>query len=154
MPLCDPCQTVIDKDALSVLVRRDDFGRSILCHLCRQQIFSENSKFEKGHRSFVFENPTKTLTPTPTQTSTQTPIQTCTQSPTQTSAADTVWYCKRCSARVWAKPRAFLGNIEPQGWWLCRTCIIEDERDKLDDSYNNAMKSIIKENVHKKNKYD
>ena len=45
-----------------------------------------------------------------------------------------IWNCKRCSARVWAKPRAFLGHIEPETWWWCRVCKIEHEREKPDES--------------------
>ena len=138
-PLCAPCQTVMNNDALAVLVRRNDFGGSILCHLCRQQIFSENATVAEGQKSFVFENPAKPLTQaqTPTQTQTQsqtqTPCSTDTSDTSDTSAEDTTWYCQRCSARVWANPRAFLGDIEPETWRWCRVCISEHEREKPDE---------------------
>jgi exonuclease VII large subunit len=131
-PLCAPCQAVMDHDAAAVMVRRDLRGNSILCSSCRQQIFSENSKVEKSQKSFVFENPAKPLTQalTPTLTQSQTLTQaltpTLTQSQTQT-AQDTIWNCKRCSARVWAKPRAFLGDTEPETWWWCRVCIRDSQ---------------------------
>ena len=143
-PLCAPCQAVMDHDAAAVMVRRDLRGNSILCSSCRQQIFSENSKVEKSQKSFVFENPAKPLTQA------QTPTLTQTQSQTQT-AQDTIWNCKRCSARVWAKPRAFLGNLQPETWWWCRVCISEREREKKDEGYNisNSSNNVTNKNLLK-----
>jgi hypothetical protein len=103
----------MNQDALAVLVRRNMDGNSILCPSCRQQIFSENAAVAKGQKSFVFENPAK---PTPTLT----------QTPTLTDQ-DALWNCKRCTAPVWAKPRAFLGDTEPETWWWCRVCIRDSQ---------------------------
>ena len=129
-PLCAPCQTVMNNDALAVLVRRNDFGGSILCHLCRQQIFSENATVAEGQKSFVFENPAKPLTQA------QTPTLTQTQSETQT-APDTIWNCKRCSARG------------------CRVCIIEHELVKQDKlQRQDADKQRITGSVYTRNTSD
>jgi DNA-directed RNA polymerase subunit RPC12/RpoP len=131
MPLCDHCQAVMNQDPLAALIRRNMDGHSILCQSCRQQIFLENAAVMDGQKSFVFENPAKLQTLTHAQTHTETPKQ----AQTPESAKYTVWNCKRCSARVWAKPRSFVGNIEPETWWWCRVCIREEinghERDKL-----------------------
>ena len=145
MPLCDHCQAVMNQDPLAALIRRNMDGHSILCQSCRQQIFLENAAVMDGQKSFVFENPAKLQTLTHAQTHTETPKQ----AQTPESAKYTVWNCKRCSARVWAKPRSFLGNIEPETWWWCRVCISEHARDKADEDYykNNKNDKNDKNNL-------
>ena len=32
------------------------------------------------------------------------------------------WYCQLCKSKVWAKPRMFHGENEPEDWWWCNTC--------------------------------
>ena len=125
MSLCMPCQAIVDENPLAILLRRDEDGNNLLCNNCRRTIYLNNKNAENGVHNFTFRRPT--LTPMPKNTS---PALYCEQAVTKSTNIDLAvnfaswqhWYCQLCKSRVWAQPRVFDGENEPQDWWWCNTC--------------------------------
>ena len=121
MSLCTPCQATVDEDPIAVLLRRDEFGNNLLCNNCRRTIYSNNVNAQNGFHTFTFENPntTQKKTAQPTLCTSSESVAICCASD---GASWERWYCKLCKSRVWAKPRTFDGENEPEDWLWCNTC--------------------------------
>jgi hypothetical protein len=128
MSLCSPCQAKIDADPTAVLLRRDEFGNNLLCNECRRAIYKNNVDAQNGLHNFTYERPNKTTQPTICPQTFASPTQTIaslgsqSQHPSAFDFSGEDWFCKRCHSRVWAHPRAFEGENEPEEWWWCNTC--------------------------------
>jgi hypothetical protein len=131
MSFCSPCQAQIDADPTAVLLRRDEFGNNMLCNECRRAIQKNNVDAQNGLHNFTYERPDKKLMTTQPTICPQTfasPTQTVaslgsqSQRPSAFDFSAEPWFCKRCHSRVWAHPRAFEGENEPEEWWWCNTC--------------------------------
>jgi len=125
MSLCMPCQAIVDENPLAILIRRDEDGNNLLCNNCRRTIYLNNKNAENGNHNFTFERPS--LTPIPKTTS---PALYCEPAVIKSANIDSAgnfaswqhWYCQLCKSRVWAQPRVFDGENEPEDWWWCNTC--------------------------------
>ena len=135
MSLCTTCQAIVDRDPIAVLLRRDEFGNNLLCNNCRRTIYSNNGSAQNGFHNFTFENPdtTQKKTAQPTLGTLSESIAICRARdvspfircfPIHDDAwiQSELWYCKLCRSKVWAKPRAFDGENEPEDWGWCNTC--------------------------------
>jgi len=120
-----PCQAIVDENPLAVLIRRDEDGNNLLCNNCRRTIYLNNKNAENGYHNFTFEKPT--LTPMPKDTL----LALCGVLGVTKSTSFNLegnfalwehWYCQLCKSRVWAQPRVFDGENEPEDWWWCNTC--------------------------------
>jgi len=125
MSLCMPCQAIVDENPLAVLIRRDEDGNNLLCNNCRRTIYLKNNNAQNGFHNFTFERPT--LTPMAKDTSQALcGVLGVTKSASLNLegnfAAWQHWYCQLCKSRVWAQPRVFDGENEPEDWWWCNTC--------------------------------
>jgi len=109
--LCPACQELVDENPIGVLGRRDE--NFILCQPCRQRIWRTNERTAEGCVAFVYHNPAR---------------ESCVvQSLPPPEAAARVntwikWECRKCSKRVFARPRSYEGDKEPEDWWWCRSC--------------------------------
>ena len=121
-----PCQAVVDENPMAVLIRRDDNGNNLLCDHCRKTIYVNNKNAENGLHNFTFERPN------PIQKETAQCMLGISESASICSIisdnAWELWYCKLCKSRVWAKPRAFDGENEPEDWWWCNTCKVQKKQ--------------------------
>ena len=130
MSLCTTCQAIVDRDPIAVLLRRDEFGNNLLCKNCRRTIYSNNVSAQNSFHNFTFENPdtTQKKTAQPTLGTLSESVAICRASDVSPFISDDawiqseLWYCKLCRSKVWAKPRAFDGENEPEDWWWCNTC--------------------------------
>ena len=115
-----PCQAVVDENPIAVLIRRDDNGNNLLCDHCRKTIYVNNKKAANGWHNFTFERPNCI------QKETAQRMLGISESASICCEDDLtswdLWYCQLCKTRVWAKPRMFHGEIEPEDWWWCKTC--------------------------------
>jgi hypothetical protein len=164
--LCSPCQAKLDEDPITVLRRNTEYTyathRWDVCRDCRRAIQENNYYAQSGFHNFTFENPNKTtqttLCPSQSQTiASPSPTLGPTLSPTLGSQSqcpsasdfdfpEAQWFCKRCHSRVWATPRAFDGENEPEEWWWCNTCkkekLEKKQKEKLerDKARSKALK--------------
>ena len=117
MSLCMPCQAIVDENPIAVLIRRDDNGNNLLCDHCRKTIYVNNKKAANGWHNFTFERPNSI------QKETAQRILGISESASICCEHDwDRWYCQLCKSKVWAKPRMFHGENEPEDWWWCNTC--------------------------------
>jgi hypothetical protein len=115
-----PCQAVVDENPMAVLIRRDDNGKNLLCNHCRKTIYVNNKNAENGLHNFTFERPNSIQKETAQRMlGISESASICCED--DLSSWDT-WYCKLCKSKVWAKPRMFHGENEPEDWWWCNTC--------------------------------
>jgi hypothetical protein len=161
--LCSPCQAKLDEDPITVLRRNAEWTYGTLssrcwdvCRDCRRAIQTNNYYAHNGFHNFTFENPNKTTQPTlcPSQSQTiASPSPTLgptlgsqSQCSSDFDFSETQWFCKRCHSRVWATPRAFDGENEPEEWWWCNTCKKEKlekkqkEKSERDKARSKALK--------------
>ena len=125
MSLCMPCQAIVDENPLAILIRRDEDGNNLLCNNCRRTIYLNNKNAENGNHNFTFERPNLTSIPKTTSQALY-----CEPAVIKSANIDSAgnfaswqhWYCQLCKSRVWAQPRVFEGENEPQDWWWCNTC--------------------------------
>jgi len=121
-----PCQAVVDENPIAVLIRRNEDGNNLLCNNCRRTIYINNKNAENGLTNFTFERPS--LTPKMPKDTSQPPhsMLCVTESASIDLAGNFAtwqhWYCQICKSRVWAQPRVFDGENEPEDWWWCNTC--------------------------------
>ncbi len=120
MSLCMPCQAVVDENPLAVLIRRDDYGNNLLCDHCRKTIYVNNKNAANGWHNFTFERPNcmQKETAQCMLGISESASLCCEENLTSWER----WYCPLCKSRVWAKPRIFHGESEPEDWWWCNTC--------------------------------
>lgn len=128
MPFCEQCEAILNENPLGALLRRDDLGNLLLCAPCRKLIYRANDDVKYGYTSFTFVNPAKHRSEdsaTLCATSATGNAATAAASSAYAAAADTCaerWFCTRCRSAIFAMPRAFEGDDEPEDWWWCRTC--------------------------------
>jgi hypothetical protein len=157
MPLCAPCQALVDDDPIGVLLRRDEFGNNVLCGKCRHIIYSVNSAAAAGLIGFTYENPNQQEDGVAMHLkrellrNEQTPLRVVLFSPPTASAYQNEWFCKQCRCRVWASPRAFDGDNEPEDWWWCISC--KKEKQEMQKERRNAEK-VERERRRKEAKLD
>jgi hypothetical protein len=170
MSLCTPCQTLVDADPIAVLLRRDEFGNNVLCGECRQKIYMMNTSTSmSGLLNFTYDNPSKEqetkheglmqgkrqLERNEQTRTEQTPLRRdfASLSTSTPKADENQWFCKRCNCKIWARPRVFDGEIEPEVWWWCRKCQKEKQEkqnEKQKDQRN--TEKVAREKQRKKAK--
>lgn len=164
MLLCSPCQAKMREDSMAVLLRRDEFGNNLLCNDCRRAIYKNNVDAQNGFHNFTYENPNTTQKKT-TQPTLCTSRQSIAFGCDSYDASWEQWFCKRCHSRVWAKPRVFDGENEPEEWWWCKTCKKEkmekmqrkmelDKAQRKVEQLKRKRKALRDRNIHDKNIHD
>jgi hypothetical protein len=169
MLLCAPCKVLVDADPIAVLLRRDEFGNNVLCGKCRHKIYMMNTSTMSGLLNFTYENPSKEqeteheglmqgkrkLERNEHTEQTQLRRDFAPLSTSKQSADENQWLCKRCNGKIWARPRVFDGEIEPEDWWWCRTCQKEkQEKHNEKQKEQRNIEKVAREKQRKKAKLD
>ena len=119
MAFCGPCSAMLNENPVGILLRRDEHGNQLLCAPCRRRIYSANDSVRLGLTSFNFVNPAAV-----DNAAAHASLSVVTSAETVKSLESTMnrWVCPRCSSVIFATPRMFEGEQEPEDWWWCKAC--------------------------------